>query len=156
MTNRANRDSQTREKSARTEAAWRPPSTLEAPEAPVGFKHRWIRESVMEFDDRNNVHKRRREGWELVRAEDYPDFDAPVIDEGKNAGVIGVGGLLLARIPEEIVEQRDSHYRQVTQNQMEAVDRDFMREAESNRYGGALSPNRSSQVTFGSRGRNNS
>ena len=64
----------------------------------------------MHQDDRNNVHKRRREGYELVRAEEYPDFDAPVIDEGKNAGVIGVGGLLLARIPEEIADQRNAHY----------------------------------------------
>ena len=47
MVDRASRDSQTREKTARVEA-WRPPSTLEAPEAPVGYKHRWIRESVME------------------------------------------------------------------------------------------------------------
>ena len=149
MADRASRESQTREKTARVDA-WRPPSTLEAPEAPVGFKHRWIRESVMEYDDRNNVHKRRREGWELVRAEDYPDFDAPVIDEGKNAGVIGVGGLVLARIPEEIVEQRDAHYRSVTENQMEAVDRDWMRE--TNAAMPKLNPQRSSSVTFGSRG----
>lgn len=149
MVDRASRESQTREKTARVDA-WRPPSTLEAPEAPVGYKHRWIRESVMEYDDRNNVHKRRREGWELVRAEDYPDFDAPVIDEGKNAGVIGVGGLVLARIPEEIVEQRDAHYRSVTENQMEAVDRDWMRE--SNAAMPKLNPQRSSSVTFGSRG----
>ena len=47
MVDRASRDSQTREKTARTEA-WRPPSTLEAPDAPVGFKHRWIdRKSVV-------------------------------------------------------------------------------------------------------------
>ena len=149
MVDRASRESQTREKTARVDA-WRPPSTLEAPEAPVGYKHRWIRESVMEYDDRNNVHKRRREGWELVRAEDYPDFDAPVIDEGKNAGVIGVGGLVLARIPEEIVEQRDAHYRSVTENQMEAVDRDWMRE--TNAAMPKLNPQRSSSVTFGSRG----
>ena len=151
MADRTSRDSQTREKKARVET-WRPPSTLEAPEPPVGFKHRWIRESVMEFDDRNNVHKRRREGWELVRSEDYPDFDAPVIDEGKNAGVIGGGGLVLARIPEEIVEQRDAHYRNVTENQMDAVDRDWMRE--SNAAMPKLAPQRSSKVTFGSKGQN--
>ena len=151
MVDRTSRDSQTREKKARVET-WRPPSTLEAPEPPVGFKHRWIRESVMEYDDKNNVHKRRREGWELVRAEDYPDFDAPVIDEGKNAGVIGVGGLVLARIPEEIVEQRDAHCRSVTDNQMNAVDRDWMRE--SNSAMPKLAPQRSSKVTFGSRGQN--
>ena len=64
----------------------------------------------MEYDDKNNIHKRRREGYELVKAEDYPDFDAPVIDEGKNAGVIVPGGLLLARVPEEIVEQRKQYF----------------------------------------------
>ena len=101
----------------------------------------------MGYDDKNNVHKRRREGWELVRAEDYPDFDAPVVDEGKNAGVIGVGGLVLARIPEEIVEQRTAHYNQVTQNQMEAVDRDWMRE--NNPVMPKLKPQRNSNVSFG-------
>ena len=94
---RKSRDSQSREKTERRND-WKPPSALDAPEAPIGYKHRWIRESVMEYDDKNNIHKRRREGYELVKAEDYPDFDAPVIDEGKNAGVIGTGGLLLAAI----------------------------------------------------------
>jgi hypothetical protein len=101
----------------------------------------------MGYDDKNNVHKRRREGWELVRAEEYPDFDAPVLDEGKNAGVIGVGGLVLARIPEEIVEQRTAHYQNVTQNQMEAVDRDWMRENNPNMP--KQKPQRSSSVSFG-------
>ena len=101
----------------------------------------------MHQDDRNNIHKRRREGYELVRAEEYPDFDAPVIDEGKNAGVIGVGGLLLARIPEEIADQRNAHYQNVTQNQMEAVDRDWMRE--SNAAMQKLKPQRSTSVSFG-------
>ena len=72
----------------------------------------------MEYDDKNNIHKRRREGYELVKAEDYPDFDAPVIDEGKNAGVIGTGGLLLARVPEEIVEQRKKYFEDKTQTQI--------------------------------------
>ena len=102
----------------------------------------------MEYDDRSNVHKKRREGYELVRAEDYPDFDAPVIDEGKNAGVIGVGGLVLARIPEEIAVQRDSHYRKVTNRQMEAVDNDWMKE--SNPMMPKQKPQRSTSVSFGS------
>ena len=146
MADRSNRESATREKQER-KTDWKPPSTLDAPEAPVGYKHRWIRESIMNQDDRNNIHKRRREGYELVRAEEYPDFDAPVIDEGKNAGVIGVGGLLLARIPEEIADQRNSYYQSVTQNQMEAVDRDWMRE--SNAAMPKLKPQRSTSVSFG-------
>ena len=101
----------------------------------------------MEYDDKNNIHKRRREGYELVKAEDYPDFDAPVIDEGKNAGVIGTGGLLLARIPEEIVEQRKNYFENKTQTQMDAVDRDWMRE--NNPVMPKLKPQRSSNVSFG-------
>mgnify|MGYP003627916981 FL=1 len=143
---RKSRDSQSREKTER-KADWKPPSALDAPEAPIGYKHRWIRESVMEYDDRNNVFKRRREGYELVKAEEYPDFDAPVIDEGKNAGVIGTGGLLLARVPEEIAEQRDQYFRNKTQAQMDAVDSDWMRENNPNMP--KLKPQRNSNVSFG-------
>ena len=81
----------------------------------------------MEFDDKTNVHKRRQEGYELVRAEEYPEYSGPVVDEGRNAGIIGVGGLVLARIPEELADQRNQHQK-TTQNQMDAVDRDWMRE----------------------------
>ena len=118
---RQSRDSQSREETKRN-VDWKPPSALDAPEAPIGYKHRWIRESVLDYDDKNNVFKRRREGYELVRAEDYPDFDAPVVDEGKNAGVIGTGGLLLARVPEEIVEKRKEYSEKKTQTHIEAVD----------------------------------
>ena len=65
MADRTSRDTQTRERQERK--VWRPGSALEAPEAPLGYKHRWIRESVMEYDDKTNVHKRRQEGYDLVR-----------------------------------------------------------------------------------------
>ena len=146
MADRTNRESQTREKKARVQQ-WKPPSALDAPEPPIGYKHRWIRERVMEYDDRSNIHKRLREGYELVRAEDYPEFDAPVVDEGKNAGVIGQGGLLLARIPDELVEQRNQYFQSKTNNQMEAVDRDMMKD--SNSAMPMLKPERLSQVAFG-------
>ena len=80
MADRTSRDTQTRERQERK--VWRPGTALEAPEAPLGYTHRWIRESVMEFDDKTNVHKRRQEGYELVRAEEYPDYSGPVVDEG--------------------------------------------------------------------------
>ena len=146
MSDRTSRETATREKTERV-PEWKPPSALDAPEAPIGYKHRWIRESVMDYDDKNNVHKRRREGWEFVRADEHPEFDAPVIDEGKNAGCIGVGGLILARIPEEIVEQRNSHYNRVAQTQMDAVDRDWM--SENNPAMPKQKPQRKSTVTFG-------
>ena len=146
MVDRASRDSQTREKQARV-ADWRPPSALEAPEAPVGYKHRWIRESVMEYDDRNNIHKRRREGYELVRAEEVENAsDYPVLDEGRYKGVIGVGGLLLAKVPVEIAKQRQAYMTQRHEERNEAVENDLMKE-QDNRM--PINVERQSRVTFG-------
>ena len=149
MATRSARDSDTREHAERVQQ-WSPGSALDAPEPHIGFKHRWIRESVMEYDDKTNVHKKRQEGWELVRAEEYPDYVGPVIDEGRNAGTIGVGGLILARIPIELVEQRNNHFNTVAQNQMDAVDRDWMRE--NNALMPKSAPQRKTSVSFGSRG----
>ena len=147
MADRTPREVDTRQSQERK--VWRPGTALEAPEPPLGYKHRWIRESVMEFDDKTNVHKRRQEGYELVRAEEYPDYAGPVVDEGRNAGIIGVGGLVLARIPTELTNQRNQHYQKTTQNQMEAVDRDWMRE--NNPAMPKMAPQRKSSVSFGSR-----
>jgi hypothetical protein len=85
----------------------------------------------------------------LVRSEDFPDYIGPVVDEGRNAGIIGVGGLVLARIPNEVKDQRQQHYQGVTTNQMEAVDRDWMRE--NNPAMPKSAPQRKSSVSFGSR-----
>ncbi len=148
MGTRSARDTNSRESAERIQQ-WRPGSALDAPEPPLGYKHRWIRESVMEYDDKTNVHKKRQEGWELVRAEEYPDYVGPVIDEGRNAGTIGVGGLVLARIPTELINQRNQHFAQVASNQMDAVDRDWMRE--NNALMPKLAPQRKSSVSFGSR-----
>jgi len=147
MADRSNRESATREKQER-KVDWKPPSTLDAPEAPVGFKHRWIRERVMDYDDKSNVFKRRREGYELVRADEYPDFETPTIDEGKNAGVIGQGGLLLARIPEEVADSRDEYFRKKTSNQMAVYDQELASQPESS-AGRILKTERKSQVRFG-------
>ena len=88
------------------------------------------------------------EGWEPVRADEYPDSGDmfPTIEEGKNAGVIGVGGLMLARIPEETVEERTEYYRDQTRNQMKAVDENLMREQHPSM---PISNERQSRVSFG-------
>ena len=147
MTERTPRTSQTREKTSRA-TPWRPPSQLDAPDPPEGFVHRWIRESVMGYDDKKNLSARLREGFDLVRAEEYPDFEAPTIQDGKHAGVIGVGGLVLARFPVESREQRNAYYRGQTRDQMTAVDNDLMREQHPSMP--ISKPERQSRVTFGS------
>ena len=149
MIDKSPRTAHTRAKSSKSQP-WRPPSTLDAPPPPEGFVHRWIRESVMGYDDKKNLSARLREGFELVRADEYPDFEAPTIQDGKHAGVIGVGGLVLARFPDEIREQRNDYYRERTRDQMTAVDNDLMREQHPSM---PIENNRQSRVTFG-RGNN--
>ena len=48
------RASQTRSTEKRP-TTWTPPSSLDAPPAPDGFRHRWIRTEVLGFDDTKNM-----------------------------------------------------------------------------------------------------
>ena len=146
---RTPRTTATREKETRRKP-WQPPSSLDAPPPPEGYVHRWIRESVMGFDDKKNLSARLREGFELVRADESPDFESPTVQDGKHAGVIGVGGLLLARFPIESKKERDNYFRGKTQDQMLAVDNDLMREEHASMP--ILKPDRQSRVTFGAKG----
>ena len=111
---------------------WTPPSSLDAPPAPQGFVHRWIRTESVGFMDTGNVSKKLREGWEFVRAEEIKnelgDHNYPVIQQGQYQGLIGVGGLVLARIPEEVVMERREYFRKITADQVKAVDNDILRE----------------------------
>ena len=134
---------------------WQPPSKLDAPEAPEGFKHRWIRAEVRGFDDRTNISGRLREGYELVRKDEYPDFELPVISSGKYEGVFGVGGLILARLPEETAREREDYFRTRSNEQMQAVDADLMRENQHSTMT-INKPDRQSRVTFGGPNRTSS
>jgi hypothetical protein len=146
MVDKTLRSSDTRSASSRPKA-WKPPSSLDAPPAPEGYVHRWIRVESGGVDDRKNLSARLREGFELVRAEEYPDFEAPTIQNGVHAGIIGVGGLVLARIPAETVAQRTSYYRRQSKDQLDAVDNDLFRESHPSMP--IIKPERQSRVTFG-------
>jgi hypothetical protein len=141
-TSRAN---QTRSKSERPKV-WVPPSSLDAPPAPKGFRHRWIRAESVGFDDTKNISGKIRSGWELVRADQYEGSEYPVVKDGKYAGVIGVGGLLLARIPEELAKQRTEYFKRQTEARDEAVDNDLMREQHPSM---PINIDRQTRVTFG-------
>jgi hypothetical protein len=125
---------------------YKPPSSLDAPPAPDGFRHRWIRAESVGFQDTKNIHGRLREGYELVRADEYKNSDYPVVVEGKYAGVIGVGGLLLARIPEELAQKRVDYQKKLTEGQDEAVESDLLREQHKSM---PIDVDRQSRVTFG-------
>ena len=144
---RSSRANKTREKTA-ARKPWAPPSMLDAPPAPDGYKHRWIRHETRGFDDTKNISAKMREGWELVRKDEYPDFESPVVESGKYKGVFGVGGLMLARIPEETVAERTAYFAGRNRDQMEAVDSDMMRENAHSTMT-INKPDRQSRVTFG-------
>ena len=142
---KTSRASQTRTK-AEAPKTWTPPSSLDAPPAPDGFRHRWIRVEVLGFDDTKNMSGKLREGWELVRSDEYPDQDFPSLTTGKYSGVIGVGGLVLARIPEEIAQQREAYYRDQTKSRDDAVNNDILKEQHPSM---PINQERQTRVTFG-------
>jgi hypothetical protein len=139
------RASQTRSKTERPKE-WAPPSSLDAPTAPDGFRHRWIRAESLGFQDSKNISGRIRSGYELVRADEYKDSDYPVVTDGKYAGVIGVGGLVLARVPEEIAKARTEYFRKQSEGQDEAVENDLLREEHKSM---PINVDRQSRTTFG-------
>jgi len=141
------RETETRAKTERRKP-WSPPSQLDAPPAPEGFQHRWIRAEIRGQEDKSNISARIREGYELVRQDEYPDFEAPVIESGKHEGVFGVGGLLLARIPIETANERNEYFRKRHADQLEAVDHDMMRENAHSTMA-ITKPDRQTRVTFG-------
>ncbi len=142
---KTSRASQTRSETERPKV-WTPPSSLDAPPAPDGFRHRWIRSESLGFQDSKNISGRLRSGYELVRADEYKDSNYPVIQDGKYKGVIGVGGLLLARVPEEIAQSRADYFAAQAKGQDEAVEHDLMREEHKSM---PIDVDRQSRVTFG-------
>ena len=142
---KTSRASQTRSETERPKV-WTPPSSLDAPPAPNGFRHRWIRAESLGFQDSKNISGRLRSGYELVRADEYKDSNYPVIQDGKYQGVIGVGGLLLARVPEEIAKSRAAYFKQQAEGQDDAVENDLMREQHKSM---PIDVDRQSRVTFG-------
>ena len=144
--NKTSRASQTRSKTERPKV-WVPPSSLDAPPAPAGFRYRWIRAESMGFDDTKNIQGRLRSGYELVRAEEIENAtDYPVIESGKYKGMIGVGGLLLAKVTEEIAQARTNYVKKRADGLDEAVTNDLMREQHKSM---PINVDRQSRVTFG-------
>ena len=87
-----------------------------------------------------------RSGWELVRADEYPNENYPCIDSGKYAGMIGVGGLVLARISEELAQSREEYFKKVTQDRNDAIENDVLKEQHPSM---PINQDRQTRVTFG-------
>ena len=149
MTNENKKTSRANETRSKTERpkVWVPPSSLDAPPAPDGFRYRWIRAESVGFQDTKNITGRIREGYELVRSEDIENStDYPVVEDGKYKGVVGVGGLLLAKVPNEIAQQRQDHMARKHEDRNEAIKNDLMKEQDKRM---PIDVERQSRVSFG-------
>ena len=134
---------------ARRPAYWQTPEALPMPDERPGWKHRYIRLSTLGQADPSNISSKLREGYEPVRAEDYPELMMHAATEGRFKGGIEIGGLLLCRIPAEFMEQRAQHFQNLNKAQMDSVDNNFLRDRDA-RSNMALFADKKSKVTFGS------
>ena len=145
--NKTSSDASTSRSHQKRKITYTPPSYLDAPKPNVeGVKYRWLRVSTGGEDDARNIAKRKREGYEFVRKEEHPDFDVPVHESGKYAGVIGSGDLVLAKIPVEMAEAKNEYYQKRTQSQTDAVDADILKEQHPSM---PVTQQRKSSVSFG-------
>ena len=143
--NRIKRDSENRETKTR-KRSWQRPEVLPTPEPEDGYEFRWVRVSMLGQVDATNVSSKLREGWEPVRAEDYPQFTVLNVEQERFADNVVQGGLMLCKIPQEIVAERTAHYEQQARNQIQSVDNNLMRENDARM---PLFNERKTKVTFG-------
>ena len=140
------RELETRETEMKPAATWAPPELLPQPNERPGWIHRYVRTSTLGTMDPMNISSKRREGFEPVKAEDYPELMAHASIDGQFKGSIEIGGLVLCRAPAEFMEQRSAHFEKLANNQMESVDNTYMRENDPRM---PLFKERSTKVTFG-------
>ena len=145
--NRLARELTDRESTQRKQS-WAPASLLPDPAPSKDWKFRWVRTSVTGQADPMNVSAKLREMWVPVKAEDHPElqmYNDPA-STSRFKGNIEVGGLLLCKAPINMVEQRNAYFSNQTQQQIEAVDNTFMRQADARM---PLYKERKSAVSFG-------
>lgn len=144
--NRPTREIESREQDKR-KVSWRPPDLLPTPTPQGGYVFRWIRTSSLGQPDLTNVSARLREGWEPVKAADHPELQLAPSDDARFKGAVEVGGLILCKIPEEIANARNEYYQNLAQQQVDAVEHNFMRENDPKM---PLYSERKSRTSFGS------
>ena len=125
--NRTPRNVETRSLAERPKQ-WKPAELLPEPDKLPGYAYRWIRISTLNTADARNLSGKLREGWEPVRIEEQPKFKLLVDPDSRFKDNIEIGGLLLCKTPQEIVDQRTAYYENQTQAQTDAVDNNLMRQ----------------------------
>lgn len=149
--NRSTREMETREVRIRPES-WTPPQLIPTPDPMPGFALRWIRTETNGEADAANVARAFTEGWEPVQLNEQPKMVSMWRRHEKYSGYNGTiehGGLMLCKIPEEFMRQREAYYSQATRNAQIAVDNSLMKEQDGRM---PLFKESKTKVTFGSGG----
>jgi|TARA_R110000868_G_scaffold238211_1_gene492724 hypothetical protein len=107
---------------------WKRPEVLPEPNQEPGYTYRWVRVAMLGQQDPRNVSSKTREGWEPVPASEQSHLQMLVDPNSRFKDNIEVAGLLLCKMPNEMVEQRREYFAKQNQSQMDSVDNNFMRE----------------------------
>lgn len=130
MDNRLDREAATTETFQRGDS-WKPASLLPEFNKVPGWAYRWIRTSLLNEADNLNVSTKMREGWEPVKLADHPEMKIMLDQNSKFKDCIEIGGLLLCKMPQEFVDQRNAHYSGKAKQQEQAVDNSFLKESDA-------------------------
>ena len=144
--NRVERNNDTRETSTRKKS-WAPPEVLPNLNEEAGYSMKWVRLSTLGISDPTNISSKLRSGYEAVRLEDHPEAMLNQTEDERFKDNIVIGGLMACKMPTELVEERNAYYNQQSQQQIESVDNNLMRENDPRM---PLYQERKSKVTFGS------
>lgn len=143
--NRLDRELESRAKKTR-KRSWTRPEVLPTPDPQDGWTFKWVRVSTRGNADPTNVTSKLRQGWEPVKASDHPEIELAVVENDRFKDNVVIGGLMLCKAPEELVEERNGYYREQARNQMHSVDNNLMRESDPRM---PIFNDRRSKVTFG-------
>ena len=126
---RTNRDNENRSSQERIQA-WAPPATLPEVIPLPGYSYHWKRTATLNEADPRNISMALREGYEPVKADEQPHMKMLSDTNSRFPGCIEIGGLLLCKRPTELNDQRNSHYLQQANQQMQSVDNNLMRQSD--------------------------
>jgi len=128
MDNRKTRETVTREETDMRTKQWAPPSLLPEFKKQPGWAYRWIRVTLANEPDARNASSKMREGWEPVKHSEHPEIKLTSNPNSQYKDAVEVGGLILCKMPQEMVDQRNAYYKQKAEGQAQAVDNSFLKE----------------------------
>jgi hypothetical protein len=143
--NRIARTSESRETTQRN-STWVPQQLLPEPTPIPGYTFRWVRTAIMGQFDPTNTSAKLREGFEPCKAEDHPELMLYNDPNSRFKGNVEMGGLMLCKIPTDVLEQRSEYFAGQSKAQVDSVDNNFMRSSDPRM---PLFNERKSSVSFG-------